>query len=419
MKVQRCKGTRDLAPAEMARFRQIEAAFRGCCLGWGYEEVRTPTLEYLHLFTSTGTLTPGMLGRVYSFLDWDGWSGERVVLRPDGTIPVARFYVDAMEEKKQAKLFYVTNVFSFEETGKETREKWQCGAELIGAGSTMADAELMSMALEVLGRLGIKDVELRLSHAGLIRALLVKLGLSPREQERIFDQILDGDKKALAGIKPAKLEPASGLMKLFNLKGKSSGLLKNLKVTAVRDMPELEPAIDDFIRVVELIESLGYAYKIDVASGRGFEYYTGIIFQLFVGGQKIGGGGRYDALIPVLGGRDIPASGFALYADRLMSLIEPQSYTGALARRILVTAEPSLTKEAFKIARVLRDAGYIARLDLGTRETASLGWKLEVRSKVPVFKLTNLAKQTRFEVAAASEVLNILGKEVGREDSST
>ena len=418
MKVQRCKGTRDISPSEMVRFRQIEAAFRDCCLGWGYDEVRTPTLEYLHLFTSTGTLTPGMLGRVYSFLDWDGWSGERVVLRPDGTIPVARFYIDAMEEKGQAKLFYVTNVFIFEETGKETREKWQCGAELIGASSTIADVELMTMALEVLSRLGLKGVELRLSHAGLIRALLVKLGLSPREQERIFDQILDGDMKALAGIRPARREPG-GLMKLLNLKGKSSGLLKNLKATVVQDMPELEPAMDDFINIVDLVESLGYDYQIDIASGRGFEYYTGVIFQLFIGGDKVSGGGRYDALIPVLGGRDVPASGFALYVDRLMNLVTPQTLAGAPAQRVLVRAEPAVIKEGFRVARVLREAGYVTELDLGAREPAGLRWKLDVRDKAPMFVLTDVVKPAKFELPTAGEILTILGKEVGREDSST
>ncbi len=134
MREQRCKGTRDFSPEEMRSFRLIEGVFRDGCLQWGYEEVKTPTLEYLHLFTSTGTLTPSRLHKVYSFLDWDGWSGERVVLRPDGTIPIARLYIDTMAEKELAKLFYVTNVFSFEETGKETRERWQCGAELIGAG---------------------------------------------------------------------------------------------------------------------------------------------------------------------------------------------------------------------------------------------------------------------------------------------
>ena len=105
MRVQRCKGTRDLSPGDMENFRLIEGVFRGSCRKWGYEEVRTPTLEYLHLFTTTGTLTPGMLSKVYSFLDWDGWSGERVVLRPDGTIPVVRLYIDSMAEKKLAKLF--------------------------------------------------------------------------------------------------------------------------------------------------------------------------------------------------------------------------------------------------------------------------------------------------------------------------
>ncbi|MFC2011998.1 ATP phosphoribosyltransferase regulatory subunit, partial [Chloroflexota bacterium] len=192
MRVQRCKGSKDLSPEEMRVFRLIEGVFRDCCLKRGYEEVRTPTLEYLHLFTSTGALTPSRLGRVYSFLDWDGWSGERVVMRPDGTIPVTRLYIDSMKDRELAKLFYVTSVFVFEETGEETREKWQCGAELIGAGSTAADVELILLAMSVLKQLGLKNIELRLSHAGLIRALLAKFGLSSGEQAAVFDRILDG-----------------------------------------------------------------------------------------------------------------------------------------------------------------------------------------------------------------------------------
>jgi len=201
MRVQRCKGMRDLSPGEMTAFRRVEGVFRDCCLKWGYQEVRTPTIEYLHLFTSAGTLTPGRLGRVYSFLDWDGWSGERVVLRPDGTIPVARLYTENLEDRGLARLFYATNIFIFEETGQKTRERWQCGTELIGAGSPLADTELISLSLEVLKKLGLKGVELRLSHAGIVMALLVKLGLSPEEQERMFDQILDGDLEALARVR--------------------------------------------------------------------------------------------------------------------------------------------------------------------------------------------------------------------------
>lgn len=408
MRVQRCKGTRDLSPEEMARFRLIEGAFRDCCLKWGYEEVRTPTLEYLHLFTSTGTLTPSMLGKVYSFLDWDGWSGERVVLRPDGTIPVARLYIDSMEEKELAKLFYVANVFIFEETGKKTREGWQCGAELIGAGSPLADVDLIMLALAVLKGLRISGIELRLSHAGLIRALLVKLGLSPGEQAKIFDQILDGDVDALARLKPGRPELGRALPPLLNLKGKSSGFLKKVKALFAQNLPELEPCLDDFINIVDLLETLGCDYQIDIASGRGFEYYTGMIFQFFIGEEKIGGGGRYDALIPLMGGRDIPASGFALYLDRLMNLVTPEVLAKPQAPRILIRPEPEAMKQGFGIASCLRDAGYVAELHLGGQEPANLRWTVEVRSKAPLFILTDQLKHKKFEAETSAEVLKLL-----------
>ena len=419
MKVQRCKGSRDLSPEEMTRFRLIEGAFRDCCLQGGYEEVRTPTLECLHLFTSTGTLTPSMLGKVYSFLDWDGWSGERVVLRPDGTIPVARLYIESMEEKELAKLFYVANVFIFEPTGKETREGWQCGAELIGAGSPLADVELIILALTVLKRLKIGDIELRLSHAGVIRALLAKLGLSPGEQNMVFDRILDGDIEALAGLEPGRAELREALSLWLDLKGKSSGFLKNLKALFPPNLPELEPGLDDFINIVDLLEALGCDYQIDIASGRGFEYYTGVIFQLFLGDEKIGGGGRYDALIPLMGGRDIPASGFALYLDRLMNRVTPETLAEPPVPRILIRAEAEAMKQGFGIASCLRDGGYVAELYLGGQEPANLRWTLEVRSKAPLFILTDGINHTRCEARTADEVLTLLGEEGADKGSPT
>jgi len=405
MRVQRCKGTRDLSPEEMSRFRLIERVFRDGCLKWGYDEVRTPTLEYLHLFTSTGTLTPSMLGRVYSFLDWDGWSGERVVLRPDGTIPVARLYIDTMAEKKLAKLFYVTNVFSFEATGEETRERWQCGAELIGVSSTVADVELITLALEVLKRLGLEGIKLKLSHAGLIRALLAGLGLSPREQARIFDQILDGDADALARVKPVRPELERVLTSLLDLKGESSGFLKNLKALLPGDLPELKTSLDNFINIVGLLDALGYDYQIDLASGRGFEYYTGVIFHFFSGEEKIGGGGRYDALIPLVGGKDVPASGFALYLDPLMNLVKSETLTKPLAQRVLIIAEPRAVGEGFSMANYLHEAGYPAELNLVGQELADLRWTLDVRSKAPLFILTDRVKRKKFELETAGEVL--------------
>ncbi|MBA7651125.1 ATP phosphoribosyltransferase regulatory subunit [subsurface metagenome] len=408
MRAQRCKGTKDLSPEEMRRFRLIEEVFRDCCLKWGYEEVRTPTLEYLHLFTSTGTLTPSRLHKVYSFLDWDGWSGERVVLRPDGTIPIARLYIDTMAEKELAKLFYVTNVFIFEETGKETRERWQCGAELVGAGSTIADVELVILALGVLKKLGLEGVELRLSHADLIRALLMKFGLGPGEQTKLFDQILDGDAEVLAKLKPERPELGRALTSLLDLKGKSSGFLKNMKALFTQDLPELEASLNDFINIADLLESLGCQYQIDITSGRGFEYYTGVMFQLFAGEEHIGGGGRYDALIPLMGGRDVPASGFALYLDRLMDLIKPEALAKPPAQRVLIKAETEVAgvlKEAFSLASCLHEAGYAAEVHLGGQEPANLRWRLDVQGEAPPFVLTDQLNHKKFEAQTADEVL--------------
>jgi len=410
MRVQKCKGTQDLSPDEMRKFRLIEGVFRESCLKWGYEEVRTPTLEYLHLFTSTGTLTPSRLGKVYSFLDWDGWSGERVVLRPDGTIPIARLYIDAMEEKGLAKLFYVTNTFIFEETGRETREKWQCGVELIGAGSTTADTELILLSLEVLKQLGFKNVELRLSHAGLIRTLLARFGLSSGEQTRIFDQILDGDEEVLARTKSERPELGRTLTPLLDLKGRSSGFLKNLRALFNQDFPELEKPLNNFIGIVDLLEKLGVKYRIDIASGRGFEYYTGGMFQLLAGGEHIGGGGRYDALIPLMGGRDIPASGFALYLDRLMNLVRPKEAVGRQEQKILIKAEAggSALERGFNLATHLRDAGFTVEIYLGGRESPDLRWLIEVDVKPSGFIVTDLASQQKHKAKTREEVLKLL-----------
>ncbi len=389
----------------MTDFRLIEDTFRDSCLKWGYKEVRTPTLEYLHLFTSTGTLTPSMLGKVYSFLDWNGWSGERVVLRPDGTIPVARLYIDSMEGV--AKLFYIANVFIFEATGKETRERWQCGAELVGAGSPLADVELVMLALEVLKKLQLDGVKLKLSHAGLIRAILAKLGLTAEEQTRMFDRILDGDTEALAKLKLERPEAGKTLSPLLDLKGKPE-FLKNLRALFGKNLPKFKPYIDDFTRITELVEALGGDYQIDLASGRGFEYYTGIIFQIFKGEEKIGGGGRYDALIPLMGGKDTSACGFALYLDRLMNLVKPEVLVKPQKQRILIKAEPQAAKEGFGIAAHLHEAGYMAELYLGAQSMADFDWTLDVQSKAPRFILADRVKRQKFEFQTSDEVLKLL-----------
>jgi histidyl-tRNA synthetase len=400
MKIQRCKGMRDLSPREMKIFHHIQGIYRDSFLKWGYQEVRTPTIEYLHLFTSAGTLTPGMLGKVYSFLDWDGWSGERVVLKPDGTIPVARMYADKMQGL--ARLFYTANVFRFEQGG-ENREVWQCGAEIIGAGSPVADAELIALSVDILKKLGI-NTEIRLSHAGLINALLTKLGLSQEEHHKIFDKILDGDSQVLEKISKEAPELGDSLLPLLSLKGQTPGFLRNQQALLCRDIPAIKAPLDDFLKTVAMLDNLGIRYQINIASGAGFEYYTGVIFQFYSGREKIGGGGRYDALVSSMGGGDAPASGFALYLDRLMQQVPPEMLEPD-AKRILVKASADAVKEAFNAAESLRKAGYIAEIELDGQKS---DWVLEVKAKSPAYFMINKARAIKQEFQKIDDAVKFL-----------
>ena len=410
MKNQKCKGMQDLLPADMLRFRRIEDVFRSCCRNWGYQEVRTPTLEYLYLFTATGTLTPGMLGKVYSFLDWDGWSGERVVLRPDGTIPVARLYTDNLSGQESARLFYVTNIFAFEGTGKKNRERWQCGAEFFGGAKFAPDLEIILLAEEVIRKLDMGKVKLQLSHAGLVKALLKELKLSPAEEAKITDRILEGDWGALTAAKATNPEQERLMTALLSLKGKSSSFLRNVKASFPKASPDFKSSLEDFLSITTLLDGLGHSYEIDMTAMHGFEYYTGICFQLLAAGEKIGGGGRYDKLVPLMNGGDIPACGFALYVDPMMRLLPPEKRKGKSG--ILVKGKeltPEIVKPCFTVAESLRDAGYSTEIDFTDREESSFRWVIRVSGKKPSrLVLKDCIQKRRREVASVAEILEVV-----------
>ena len=188
-----------------------------------------------------------------------------------------------------------------------------------------------------------------------------------------------------------------------------------MKAQFSRNLPELKPSLDDFINIVNLLEALSCKCQIDMASGKGFEYYTGVIFQLFMGEEKVGGGGRYDALIPLMGGRDVPASGFALYLDHLMNLVKPETLTRP--QRILVKAEPEVLKEGFNVVGHLHEAGYGAEVHLGGQELVNLRWTLDVQSKAPLFILTDRVNHRKFEAQTTTEVLALLEKGSADKDS--
>ena len=413
MKSQKCKGMRDLLPEDMLRFRRIEDIFRTCCRSWGYQEVRTQTLEYLYLFTATGTLTPSMLGKVYSFLDWDGWSGERVVLRPDGTIPVARLYIENLSGQELARLFYVTNIFAFEGTGKENRERWQCGSEFFGGAKFAPDVEIILLAEEVIRRLGIKNVGLRLSHAGLVKALLKEFRLGPAEEAKMASRILEGDWEALTGVKSTRPEIDRLMATLLSLKGKSSSFLHNVKASFPKASRDFKSSLEDFISITTLLDNLACNYEIDITAIRGFEYYTGICFQFLTTRERIGGGGRYDSLVPLMNGKEIPACGFALYVDPIMKLLalekERKGESGILVKGKVLT--PEVVRTCFAVAGSLRDAGHATELNFAGREESGYRWVISVSGKEPSpFVLTDCIQKRRREAASVAEILEVVSE---------
>jgi histidyl-tRNA synthetase len=367
--IQRSRGMRDLLPDEMERLRAVEDAFVATCRERGYREIRTPAIEPLHLFTAAGTLSPQTLDRVYSFLDWDGWSGERVVLRPDSTIPAARLYAEQLDGGRVAKLFYSQNVFQFTDDGS-SREEWQCGVELIGDTGSRGDVELCFLALDAVAALDITGASLRLSHAGLVRAVLAAAGLTPDEQGAAYDRLLDGDMAVVDEVEARLPELNAPLRLLFEVEGQGSAYITNVREALGAAVPGILPALDELAVVGAALEQRGVTPAIKAVLARRFEYYSGVIVRIEVGGQRIVAGGRYDNLIGLVGGRPVPASGFALYMTPLIDIMLPARRTAPT--RVAVTPAtdaPADINAAYAAAERLRAAGIFAETVEGMHST--------------------------------------------------
>lgn len=378
--MERATGMRDFLPQDMAKFRHLEEVFRKCCLDFGYEEIRTPTIEPLHLFTMAGVLTPKMLNKVYSFLDWDGWSGERVVLRPEGTIPVSRVYINDLDLMgiRLAKYFYVENMFRYEDDEDKAREFWQGGVELLGSPHSQADVELIDLACSILRKLGFEDIHLHLSHAGILKNIIHELRLSEEKKQKLAYFLKMGGFTDLASENGA-VEELRNILCFFDIKGKDSAFLQNLKPLIMK-FPSLESEIDSFMAVTQLLDLVDYRYEVNFRFAENFEYYTGVMFEIFFQGHRVCSGGRYDELIQLFtGSRSAPAMGFAFDFNSLISLISAP--TDKAQPRVLVAMAPTLSdqKFSFELVDFLRKEGLKIEIDLGYQNKEVFHWILYPR----------------------------------------
>lgn len=353
------RGMRDLLPEEMRAFRRVEDAFRAAAQRWGYQEVRTPVVESYSLFTAAGALSPQMLSRVYSFLDWDGWSGERIVLRPDSTIPVARAAANA-GLKMPARLFYVQSVMRFSDDEREG-EDWQYGVEYLDAPAGIGDLEIVAVACETLDALGIEP-EVRLAHVGLARAVVDALDpLDDAEARDLMEQVAS---EGLAALRPvaaehpgaaaflaAALEPAGSIM-----------LLDNLSALARAGLPGALQPLSELRDEAKALDEAGRPVHIDLGMARDFEYYTGVVFDVVSGDDKWGSGGRYSPNVP---GAPASACGLGLEADRLIEHVRSST-----RKRTVVSVIPdseTYFSDSMAVARALHKNGINA--SLATRDS--------------------------------------------------
>ena len=392
--VQRPRGTRDFTPEVMNRRLAFENLLESMALSHGFKRVQTPIFESLDLFTAKSG--PGVVKQLYAFQDK---SDRALTLRPELTAPVMRMISEEMRSSpKPLRLSYFGQCFRYEESKKgRYREFFQYGVELIGASGPLAEAEVVSLAIDMLDSCGLVDYEVRIGHVGVLRDILTGLGLSeegePEPPVASAMRLLDkGDWDGLAelfatnGISPSALE---NLRKLSELDGGSETLDSAREILSALEVSH--ESLDELAELLAALTALAPtppSLKVNLCVARGLDYYTGMVFEVNVaelGGEgQVLGGGSYR-LLHLFGLEDLdPSCGFGLGFDRVLLALEAQAER--VGRSEVVPGEtprPSTLLFPFKIdahavlsiVKELRDLGHIVELDLrGKNIGKTLDW---------------------------------------------
>ncbi len=346
------KGMRDLLPAEAGAFAQVEETARRVFTLYGYHEVRTPVVEDTDLFVRGVGEGSEIVGKqMYTF---DDKKGRSLTLRPEGTAPVARAYLqhDMASWPQPVKVFYMGPYFRYErpQAGRY-RQFSQIGAEVIGDPGPYSDVELLVMLLRFLEELGFEDLEVGLNSVGDPECR--------RRYSRRLREFLEPHRDALGADSRRRLE--TNPLRILDTKAPGERRL-------LEDAPHLRevlggPAREHFEVVCGQLERFGVAYRIDDRLVRGLDYYTRTVFEITSGAlgaqDAILGGGRYDGLIGELGGPAVPGIGFAIGQDRLVDVLPDSSpvRAGWTAPVCVIAVGAASLDAAPELAEELRAAG--------------------------------------------------------------
>lgn len=314
------EGFRDLLPPLSERKRSLEAAFHRVLSRWSYAEIRTPLIEFYDILAlGSGN---GVRERIFRFVDRHG---QVLALRSDMTTPVARVAATRLtDDELPARLFYIGSVFRYDRTGA-LGEIYQAGAELIGLSGARCDAEMISIAVECLREAGIEGFKIGLGHAGFLTGLLDAIGVPPEPAFRMRSSLERRDlveiERTLNGLDLSESD-RSVLMAVASLRPRREVLHSLLARFEGSDVGGSIRYIDEMFSYLEELGCHEPVY-LDFGVIRDFDYYTGMVFEIYVPGvgQPVGGGGRYDGLIGRFG-RQMPATGFALNISGLMQRVD-------------------------------------------------------------------------------------------------
>ena len=346
-----------ILPRAAKQVRRIEAQLLEQVSSWGYDEIILPTFEYLDV------LAPGLeaelLETCYQFIDRT--TGRTLLLRPDATAQVARTIgMGLTGDALPQRLSYRTSVFRYEpEHAGRGREIFQVGAELVGVDDVSGDYEIISLLIECLQAIGLDSFTIALGHVGFIKGLLMRSGLSSQGQKRAEQAAARKDlprlEELLAGERIAK-SAAKAIREAPELTG-GEEVLERGRVLAAGD-PALLVSLDRLGQLYHFLCAAGHreALLLDLGEFRGFDYYDGVVFDVFASGvgAELGGGGRYDHLIGRFG-RDLPSTGFALDVDHLFRAVEfPQDATERARIEYVVAGPRRAARTVIELAKRLR-----------------------------------------------------------------